>query len=191
MELKIILSLIAIAMLIGSYYFYVKDILYGSCRPHLFTWIIWFGATLIAMFGQFSDKAGAGAWVTMASAFFCFIIIGLSFKYGEKKITRFDWVCLSTVMLAFGLWFLADQLLWSVVLVTIIDVLGYLPSVKKSLRDPHNENAEIYIVSGFRSVLAVAALSHFSVLTLLFPGVLIVTNFLFGGFLWWRQRKKI
>lgn len=189
MDIKTIFGVVAVTIGFIGYIEYVRDILRGKCKPHLFTWITWFCVTGIALSGQLSDNAGAGAWTTAFGMTFCFLVIILSFRYGTKTRYRSDYWCLAGVGVAIALYFITHTLVWSVLLITIIDTIGFIPSIKKSHKNPHNENATLYQLCSIRDILSIFALSHISFLTAFYPICLFVINGSFGTYLWWRQRK--
>jgi hypothetical protein len=190
MDIKTILGLIAVVIGFIGYADYVRDIFRGNCKPHLFTWIIWLCVTSIALLGQLSDNAGAGAWTTIFGVIFCLFIVSLSFKYGSKTRYKSDYYCLIGVGFAMTLYFITHTLVWSVLLISMIDVMGFIPSIRKSLKNPHNENATLYQLCSIRDIFSIFALSHISFLTAFYPICLFIINGSFGLYLWWRQKNN-
>src|SRR3989338_2251804 len=73
MDIKIFFGLVGVVLSLAGYFPYLKGILSGKIKPHVFSWLIWVITTGIAFLGQIYGNAGAGAWVT-GIAFFFFII---------------------------------------------------------------------------------------------------------------------
>ena len=189
-DIKITFGILSVIIGLIGCVAYVRDIFRGVCQPHIFTWIIWLGVTSMAFMGQISDNAGAGAWTTAVGAAFCLLVIILSFRYGTKTRYRSDYFCLAGVGVAVALYFITNTLIWSVLLVSVVDMIGFIPSIKKSHQNPHNENATLYQLSSIRDLLSILALSHISFLTAFYPTCLLVINGSFGLYLWWRQRQQ-
>ncbi len=68
---------------------------------------------------------------------------------------------------------------WSVILVTMIDFVGFLPTLRKSLLKPFEETLSIYVLTSLKFFLALLALQDYSVITALYPAYMIVVNLLF------------
>lgn len=171
-----LLSLIAIVLTVVGVIPYIFDILRHKTKPHGFTWLVFATVTGIAFFAQYSDRGGAGSWPTGFTAFACLLIAILSVKYGERGITRFDWCCLSLSLLAVPLWQLTATPLYSVILVSLIDVTGFLPTFRKSWHRPGQETLSAYNIGSLKFLLAIFALENYTLTTLLYPIVVILIN---------------
>ncbi len=64
----------------------------------------------------------------------------------------------------------------SVILVTIIDFVAFLPTYRKSYEEPHTETITTYFLSGASSLVALFALAEYSVATSLYVSSLVITN---------------
>lgn len=179
MDYKTIIAIISVAMTVFGYSFYFRDIFKGKTKPHAFSWLVWATLTGIAFFGQISDGAGAGAWVTATTAVISFVIFGLALTRGEKEITRSDKFYLSASFLAIIPWLVLKDPLLSVILITIIDFLGFLPTIRKSIKKPYEETLIHYVFAGLKFFLAIIALDNYSLVTWLYPASLVLANWIF------------
>lgn len=191
MDTKLILALIAIAMTLVGYFFYFRDIFAGKTKPHAYSWLVWALLTAIAFAGQLHDNGGAGAWVTGVTAAISFIIFFLAIKRGEKNVTRSDKINLAAALLAIVPWLLIGDPLFSVILITIIDFLGFLPTIRKSWHKPHEETLIHYVLAGLKFVLAILALDNYTLTTWLYPASLVAANLFFVIMLVTRRKKHI
>ena len=189
MSIKAVIAVATIVMTLASYVFYFRDIFAGKTKPHAFSWLVWAALTAIAFFGQVSDQAGPGAWITGVTALVSIVIFGLAIQKGEKDITRSDKLNLLGAVLALGLWPLTSNPLLSMILITIVDFLGFLPTIRKSYHKPHEETLITYVLSALKFVLAIVALDHYSVITWLYPASLVAANGFFVFMLVVRRRK--
>lgn len=189
MELKTIIAVISVVMTLFGYYFYFKDIFAGKTKPHAYSWIVWGLLTGIAFFGQISDGAGAGAWVMATTALISFMIVGLAFQRGEKDVTMSDKANLAGCFGAILLWLITSSPLLSILLVTLIDFLGFLPTIRKSIHKPWEETLIHYVFAGAKFAIAMLALDNFSVVTALYPLSLVLANWLFVVMLIVQRRK--
>ncbi len=62
------------------------------------------------------------------------------------------------------------------VLVTIIDVLGFYPTFRKSYVKPYDETLVMYAIDNGKYTAALLALDHFSWVTALYPAAVILFN---------------
>lgn len=151
----------------------------GTKKPHCFTWNIWGLTTSVVFFSQLSEGAGPGAWVTGVSALLCFVIVGLSlWKNPKLEITRLDWVFFIAAMCSLPLWYFTSTPLWSVILLCVIDMAGYVPTLRKAYVLPHEESALLFAVQSVKCALAIAALEVYSLTTALFPATILMMNLL-------------
>ena len=183
MEYKVVLGTIAIVIAIIGYIPYFKDIYIGKTKPHAYSWLIWTILTGIAFVGQTTDKAGAGAWVTGVTSLACLTIFCLALKRGEKNVTTSDKLSLCGAGIALLLWYVTSSPLWSIILVTIITVLGYYPTMRKSYRKPYEETMATYIMHVIKFVIGIIALQNYTIITISYPAALILMNVSFVGFL--------
>lgn len=188
-EQKAILGTGAIIIAVISYAPYFKDIFAGKTKPHAFTWLVWAVLNGIAFAGQVHDKGGAGAWAVGFTTLATFSIFLSALVKGEKEIRRFDWLCLSGAILSLIPWIITSEPLISVILITIIDVFGFLPTVRKSIRKPHQETLTTYALSILKYGLVVAALHSYTLVTVLFPLSIAILNGLFVLLLVVRRRQ--
>ena len=172
-----------------SYVPYFRDIFARKTKPHAFTWLIWGVLTGIAFVGQIAGHAGAGAWVTGFTACICTVIAALAAVNGERNIVRLDWIALVGAGIALAVWFLTRGPLLSVILITVIDNLGFVPTLRKSYYQPAEETVSTFALSGFKWVLGILALEHISVVTALFPVSIVVASWLFVVMLLVRRRQ--
>lgn len=181
------------AVVIGfiGYIPYFRTIFNGKTKPHAFTWFVWGLLTAIAFGGQIAGNGGAGAWVTGFTAFISFTIFILALAKGKKDFPLADWLCLAGCMLALALWAFTDNPLLAIILITIIDLIAFIPTFRKSFSSPDSEPVFTYALSGFKFVIGIIALEQFSTVTVLYPASLVVTNGLFVVMLFVQRRRLI
>lgn len=178
--LKTIIGIIAIVLTFIGYVPYIKDIIAGKTKPHIYSWISWglVGAIVFAL--QVSNNAGAGAFVTLAAELACALVIFLTIKYKvSSKITNTDKAFISLALMALGFWLIAKQPIVSVILLTITDLLAFAPTVRKSWISPHSETLSFYFLNILRFGLATIALNSYTAVTMLYPITWFMANTLF------------
>lgn len=186
---KIIISLIAVVLSFVGYGVYIRDVLRRKTIPHSFTFFIWGLASFIVWALQVYGGAGVGAWVTLSVSLICIFIFFLSLEYGEKNIALVDVVFLLASLLALILWFFAKLPIWSMILLTAIEVFGFAPTIRKSWNKPQKESLLTWEITAFRHGLSIFALQSFNILTLLYPVAWVFVNLLFSFLLIIRRRQ--
>ncbi len=186
---KELFGVLSLFLVIASAAPYILAIYRGQTKPHLFSWIIWTIPTAIVFAGQAVSDAGPGGWAT-GFTLLCNIFIAVqSIKYMDKSITRSDWFFLIAGLAAIPLWILTKDPLYSVILVTVTDICGYGPTVRKSWNAPHEENALAYFMLLPKHVASLLAMQSMSLVNVLFPYAMIAVNGALVIFLLYRRAQ--
>lgn len=189
-QIKSVLGIIATILVFLGYIPYIKDILANKTKPHLYSWFLWSLVTLIAFALQLSGMAGTGSLVTLAAGIMCIIVLILGFKQKNKiQITMADTLFLILAIISIGLWLIAKQPTLSAILITLVDLLGFAPTIRKSWNKPYTENLPFYYMNTFRFLLAVISLQNYSVVTTLYPATWLTANGLFAVLLIFRRKQ--
>ena len=123
---------------------------------------------------------GGGGWgvlCLMASAIMVLFVFFLCFKYGTKNITKSDTVTLFIALLAMAVWWQTKDPVYAIIMVTVIDALGYIPTYRKSYAEPQSETPHFWFLMGTVMVLVMLSNTEYSLLTMLYISVLAVANF--------------
>lgn len=186
---KGLLSATAIGLTFVLFFPYIRSIRRGGTRPHVFSWVIWGIGTFIVFFAQLAGDAGLGAWPIGVSAGITSYIALLAYRNrGDTHITRLDWAFLIAALSALPFWFATSDPLWAVVILTIVDLAGFGPTIRKAHTRPHDESVVFFGLAGVRNAVAIAALEHYSMTTLLFPAAVGLACVLFAIYLIYRRR---
>ncbi|MES2603837.1 MAG: hypothetical protein V4603_02810 [Pseudomonadota bacterium] len=189
MTLIQLVGLAAVVLTVVAYVPYIKGIRAGVVKPHFFSWLIWSLTTAIVFVAQLAADGGAGAWSTAVSAAITMYVAWLALVLrSDFTNTKADWCFLIAALLSLPIWFFTADPLWSVVILTVVDALGFGPTLRKALRKPHEESMQFYFLFAVRSALSVYALESRTLTTVLFPAAMIVACILTCGLLWWRRR---
>ena len=188
--LKTSIGIIAVILTFAGYIPYLRDVRAGKTKPHLYSWFLWGFVATIVFALQLSGSAGVGAFVTLAAASMCFVVIFLGRKHrSTSKITPADKVFLVLALVALGAWVVAKQPLLSAVLATTIDLLGFAPTVRKSWKEPFSETLSFYHLNTLRFGLALYSLERYTIITALYPFTWLLANTLFALLLILRRKQ--
>lgn len=186
---KEFLSLVAIALTFIAFLPYIRSILRGTTKPHVFSWLIWGSTTFVVFLAQLSDGGGAGAWPIGVSGIITLYVAYLAYcKKSDSTITRADRIFLLSAMTSLPLWYITSDPLWAVVVLTMVDLTGFGPTFRKAYIHPFEEQLLFYSLMATRNIIAVIALEHYSLTTVLFPAALAGACLVFVPMVAYRRR---
>lgn len=174
--MKEIIGFITIILAFVALYPYIVDIFRNKTKPHVFTWIIWAIATILVFFGQWQKGGGPGSWTTGVTGILTIFIALISIKKGSKDITNSDKIIFIGALLTIIPWLLTKDPTLSVILLTLIDVLAFFPTIRKTINDPQSETFISYFLNVFRHGLSIFALTKYNLATYIFPAALVIMN---------------
>lgn len=189
-DIKNIVGVSAVVLVFIGYIPYLRDLIKGKTVPHVYSWFLWGFVTAIVFALQIANGAGIGAFVTLAAALMCVVVIAFSFvkHKGKMDITWIDTVFLILAFISLGAWLIAKQPIISAILATITDLLGFVPTIRKSWNKPFTETLSLYSLNTFRFALAAISLQYYSITTTLYPVSWFIANGLFALMLMYRRK---
>jgi hypothetical protein len=186
---KELLSAIAVALTFLAFWPYIRSIHKGATRPHVFSWVIWGAVTFIVALAQLADGAGVGAWPIALSGLITFYVAFLAYRRrGDTAITRLDWIFLTLALSSLPLWYLTQDPLWAVVVLTSVDLLGFGPTFRKAYHFPFEEQAGFFALAALRNFIVLGALENYTLTTMLFPAAVGGVCVIFIAMLAYRRR---
>ncbi len=187
--MSLILGVLSILVGVVGQAYYLRSIFRGHTKPHLYTWLIWSILCTIGFCAQLTEDQGPGVWALGITSLFSWLNAGLALKFGEKEITKSDKIALAFSLLAIVPWALTNDPLWSVIMISLIDVVGFYPTIRKTWKKPHEENLQAYYFANLKLLLATFALEKITVVTALYPVTIIVANFGFLAMAHWKRHR--
>ena len=179
--MKETLAIIAALLAIAGNLPYLLDILKQRVKPHPYTWFVWTLVSGTVFFGQLAKGAGIGALPTAASEIFTLIIFLFSLKYGFKGIKTIDTIFLLIALGGIGIWFLTKDPTYSVIIAVSIDVIAFVPTLRKTWEYPRTETPILYGTNVLRHIIALFSLQSYNIATTLHSIAMITTNTLMTG----------
>ena len=176
MNIKIFFAIVAVVIGLISYYPYTRDIFSGKTKPHIYSWLIWTitqGTAMVAIF------YGGGIWGGLELAMgtiFNIAVLVFCLKYGTKNITRGDTAVLIIALLAILVWWQFKMPLISVLMVSVIDFFGFIPSFRKSYQEPWSETLSSWILFSTANIFSILALSQYNLLTMTYLIMITIAN---------------
>ena len=189
MSYKETLSAVAIGLTFIAFFPYIRSILSGQTKPHVFSWVIWGSVTFVVFLAQLTDGGGAGAWPIGVSGLITIYIAFLAYtKKSDSSITQTDWLFLALASTALPLWYISADPLWAVVILTTVDLLGFGPTFRKAYHHPFEEQLTLFAIMTIRNLVAITALQHYSLTTVLFPALTALACAVFIAMVGYRRR---
>lgn len=185
---KELLSGTAIVLTFVIFVPYIRSILQGRTKPHVFSWFIWALGTFVVFLAQLAGGGGMGAWAIGVSGIITAYVAALAYvKCIDRSITRSDWLFLVVALAALPCWYFTSNPLWAVVILTGVDLAGFGPTFRSAYLRPHDERMGFYSLAAIRNLLVILALEQHSVTTVLFPAAVGITCVIFVAMVLYRR----
>lgn len=168
MDIKIIFAILSSIIGIIAFVPYLKDVFSFKTKPHIYTWFIWIITQGTAVVGMIYGGADWGSLSLMMGLIFIFCIFLSSFKYGTKDIDISDTVILIFAFLAIIVWWQLEKPIFSILMVSVIDMFGFIPSIRKTYNDPWSETFSAWGLFAVSNLLAILAISEYNFLTVFY-----------------------
>ncbi len=176
MNIKIIFAILSSLTAIVCFIPYIRDIFKGKTKPHSYSWLIWTILQTIGVIIMLNSGAGIGASSLFIGVILCSFVFLLSLKHGTHNIKTFDVICLIGALVSVIIYIFLQNAVFSIIIISITDFIGFLPTIRKSYEEPETETVSTYFLSSISSFFALLAISFFSFTTSIYLLSLIITN---------------
>ena len=189
--MKVVIAIIAALLAFIGNISYLKDVIAGKVVPHPYTWFIWSIVSMTTFFGGLAKGAGIGALPTGVAEGFTILIFLFSLKYLFQRktghIRMIDNYFLLAALLGLITWILTNDPTISVVIVVLIDIVAFIPTLRKTWHHPETEKPLLYEMNVARHVLTLFSLQSYNIATTVHSIAMICVNTVMTIFI---QRKK-
>lgn len=168
MDIKLLFGIASWMCVLYGFVIYIHSILKGETKPHLYTRILYLWITGVVFAWQLKSNAWYALIFSGFNVFYCFLSLFLTCKYGTKDIIFFDAVLLFFWFISLLLWYFLWNPLYSVILMTLIDLFATIPTVRKTYNDPYSENLGVYIIGLFSILFSILAVKEYSMINLFY-----------------------
>lgn len=153
---------------------YILSILKGKTVPSKTTWWIWslVQVMLTVTFWQSAGDSNA-IWVSVGYTTGTIIIALIATKYGESGWAKTDQYCLLLALASVGVWTLTNTI-FALLCVLIADIVGSIPTIKKSYREPWKEDLPAWGLGFTGNIINMFVLGSLWRLDSLYPTYLLV-----------------
>ena len=178
--MKLVFALCASALIILGQGLYLRDILREKIKPHPYTWLIWCIVALVLLFGQVDKGAGIGALPTAVALAGTTCILFTCVRHlthrDVERITWFDHMFLIIALLSIIPWIITRDPTVSVIAIVCIDILAFIPTIRKTWARPQTERPIPYGLSATRHILSLLSLNTYNIVTALDSAVMVIMN---------------
>lgn len=186
--MKEIMVFVAVILAIVGNVPYLRDVMTNKIQPHPYTWLVWSIVSAVTFFGQVVKGGGIGSIPTGIAELFTIVIFLFSLRYGFRDIEKRDTYFLIAALLGLIPWALTKDPTLSVVTVVSIDVVAFVPTLRKTWHRPKGETSILYAMNVLRHVLTLFSLQAYNVATTLHSIAMIIMNSLMTLFILIRKK---
>ena len=174
-ETDILLLLVATAAAVYGYVEYGREIPKKTLRPRPFTWLIWGILSTCVTVIQIQNGAELGVVGAVLGAVSGYILAGMAWYYGHRKIHEVDILSLVLAAGVLVLWgFVGDQV--TAIAATLVYMIGFVPTVVRAVKAPTHERILPFAMSVFKYTISFVLLEKVSVETAIYPIGLALAN---------------
>jgi hypothetical protein len=190
LALKDLMGALSVAIALVSYALYIWKTFRAHARPHPLSWLIFGVLSGTGFLIQFDQGAGAGSWVMGVTAAVCLMLTLIGLWQGERSFPWYEWAFLAAAAIVFAFYLVSRQPALSAILASIVNVLGFGPTLTKAWARPHSDSSSTFMLNGLKFVPSLLAMDSVSISTCVMPASLVVTN-LAVALIIVRRRKEV
>lgn len=162
MNMKDLFAIVGAVIVLFCTLPYIIDVVKKKTKPNIVTWIIWsvlIGIGAAALYA--SNEFNAALLLTGDFiATFAVVIVGL--KYGTAKLDRFDFICFIGAVVGLVLWLVFNSPLIAIVATILIDLIGTIPTVRHSYRNPEEETWITFALGVVATIFTLLSLPNYT-----------------------------
>lgn len=189
--MKIIFLVLASTITIAGVLPYLRDILRGTTKPNIVSWITWTLLTGIATAAEIAAHEYVTAIFTGAAVVETCSVVALGLKHGYVKYRLFDTACQIAAIVGIILWQVFNSPAIGVIGAVLIDFVGALPTLRHSWIKPSEETWQTYALSAIGGGFAIFALTDYNWVSLPYAVYIVIINIGIAGVLITRRRAIV
>lgn len=165
-------------------------IIQRKTRPNRATWLIWLVVGTIIALSYQSAGAASTIWVPITYILGPLVTSVLGIKFGEGGWTKFDRLCLLSAAVSLLFWKLSDSPDLTLVINIGIDLLGALPTIRKSYYQPEGEDLLAWGLFTVANTLNILAIDRWLWQITIYPLYMSLLSGIIFYLLWQGRRKQ-
>jgi hypothetical protein len=169
------LNLLSGFLAILAYVPYVAGIVRKRTVPSAVSWWIWLSVSTLLASTYYATGARAALGLIVSCVAGQAIVAILSLRSGVRTVTTFDLVCLAGAVIAAVLWWITSLPFLPHMLIVLIDFFAWLPTFRKTLRDPSTEDPLAWVLWTLAAVPALLNVRTWTLYEALYPIYIVVS----------------
>jgi hypothetical protein len=149
------LQIVAGVLQLAGFIPYCRAIVREETKPAKAGWIIWAILDTITFLSMLA--AGSLNGLMTASVVGVWVVVALTFRYGQSGFEKLDLICLAGGGLGIALWKWFDNPTYGIVISLIVVLIGAIPTVKNGFKNPQHENITAWAIGWLAVVVALLA----------------------------------
>jgi hypothetical protein len=187
--MKIAFLVLAALITLASVIPYARDILRGTTRPNIVSWITWTLLTGIATAAEVAAGEYVAAIFTGSAVLETATIVFLGLRHGYVKYAKFDVICQIAAIAGIILWQLFNSPVIGVMASVVIDFIGALPTIRHSWIRPNEETWVTYAMASLGGLFAIAALESYNWINMPYAVYIVIVNIVLSVIITGRGRE--
>ena len=155
---------------------YIASILRGKTKPSRATWLILSLTAAITLASYREAVNGTAIWVARGYVIATIVVFLLSIKRGVGGWEGFDQLAFGGCAATLGLWAMSNSAELALFAILATDLVGLLPTMRKTLHNPETENSLAWILSFAASLLSLLIVDGWSFLNFAYPAYLTISS---------------
>jgi hypothetical protein len=164
-DLKLVATILSMALGALAFLPYLLSIKKDTTRPHPYTWLILTLTQATATAGLFAGHAGLISYGFLTGTLMTGIIFLLSLRHIKESVAKGDNIILAAALIAMLMWWIFDHHRVAIFMVSVIDFIAYIPTMRKVWRDPRSESGVAWALFALSFLFALLALESYNMLT--------------------------
>jgi hypothetical protein len=179
-------------MVAVSSFLYIRDIIFGSTRPHRVTWAVWCLIGVLGTGGTLAGGSGPGAYVPIVYVITAFIVLALCFiGYSKPGGRRYDIPLGVFIAVVLIWWHLAS---WPAAIAVSVAIAADITVTWMTIRDtwhaPDTEDLLAWAVSSLGAIVGLFSVRQVSFSAFAYPCYLATANTCTTGTIWLGRRAR-
>ena len=163
---------------------YINSIIKGKTKPNRATFTIWSGVNIVTISSYIVSGARTTIFVGLVYTVLQIVVLILSLKRGMGGFNPFDIACLIGATIGITLWIITKNPHTALYLGIFSEVLGLIPTLKKSYLHPDTENTLSWSIAVVGSALNLFALTSWRPEISVYPIYFFIGDLLVALLLW-------
>lgn len=186
--LKESLAIVSGALFLLGFVPYILAIMRGKAVPTRSTWIVWFANDVMALCSMYAKDALN--FLIVGATIGAFVVMLLSFSYGERGWSRLDKACIAIAAAGIALWATSGDALLALIASQSAAFIGGVPLIVNAWKDPSREDRLAMMMFGAATILTFVVLPDFTFARVLQPFNFLVTMVTINVIIWLRPRTS-